>query len=53
MAGVLGSRRTQFWAPDLDTPQNKKFVSGFKAKYGRYPSFYAAQSYDTIFLINS
>ena len=44
---------TQFWAPDLDTPQNKKFVSGFKAKYGRYPSFYAAQSYDTIFLIKS
>jgi branched-chain amino acid transport system substrate-binding protein len=53
MTGVLGSRMTQFWAPDLDTPQNKKFVSGFKAKYGRYPSFYAAQSYDTIFLINS
>ncbi len=53
MAGVMGSRMTQFWAPDLDIPQNKKFVSGFKAKYGRYPSFYAAQSYDTIFLIKS
>jgi branched-chain amino acid transport system substrate-binding protein len=51
MTGVLGSRMTQFWAPDLDTPQNQKFVAGFKAKYGRYPSFYAAQSYDTIFLI--
>ena len=53
MEGVLGSRMTQFWVPDLDTPQNKKFVSGFKKKYGRYPSFYAAQSYDTIFLIKS
>jgi len=53
MEGVLGSLMTQFWAPDLDTPQNKKFVEGFKAKYGRYPSFYAAQSYDTIFLIKS
>jgi branched-chain amino acid transport system substrate-binding protein len=53
MEGVLGSLMTQFWAPDLDTPQNKKFVAGFKAKYGRYPSFYAAQSYDTIFLIKS
>ena len=53
MEGVLGSLMTQFWAPDLDTPQNKKFVDGFKAKYGRYPSFYAAQSYDTIFLIKS
>jgi branched-chain amino acid transport system substrate-binding protein len=28
-------------------------VSGFREKYGRYPSFYAAQSYDSIFLINS
>jgi branched-chain amino acid transport system substrate-binding protein len=53
MDGVLGSLMTQFWSPDLDTPQNKKFVDGFKAKYGRYPSFYAAQSYDTIFLIKS
>ena len=53
MNGVMGSVMTQFWAPDLDTPQNKKFVSGFKRKYGRYPSFYAAQSYDTIFLIKS
>lgn len=53
MEGVLGSRMTQFWAPDLKTPQNETFVSGFKAKYGRYPSFYAAQSYDTIFLIKS
>ncbi len=53
MSGVLGSLNTQFWGPDLDTPQNKKFVSGFKEAYGRYPSFYAAQSYDTIFLIKS
>lgn len=53
MNGVMGSVMTQFWAPDLDTPQNKKFVSGFKKKYGRYPSFYAAQSYDAIFLIKS
>lgn len=53
MEGVLGSRMTQFWSPDLDNAQNKKFVSGFKKKYGRYPSFYAAQSYDTIFLIKS
>ena len=53
MNGVLGSLMTQFWAPDLDTPQNKKFVSGFRAKYGRYPSFYAAQSYDTVFFIKS
>ena len=53
MDGVLGSQMTQFWSPDLDNEQNKKFVSGFKKKYGKYPSFYAAQSYDTIFLIKS
>ncbi len=53
MTGVLGSLNTQFWGPDLDTPQNSKFVTGFKKAYGRYPSFYAAQSYDTIFLIKS
>ena len=51
--GVLGSQTTQFWDPTLDNDQNKKFVSSFKEKYGRYPSFYAAQSYDTIFLIKS
>ena len=53
MKGVLGTFNTMFWAPDLDTPQNKIFVAGFKAKYGRYPSFYAAQSYDSIYLIKS
>jgi len=44
---------TQFWSPDLDTPANKKFVDSFLAKYDRYPSFYAAQAYDSIFLIES
>ncbi|UUX51354.1 ABC transporter substrate-binding protein [Nisaea acidiphila] len=53
LGGVMGSLNTQHWGPDLDNPQNKKFVEGFKKKYGRYPSFYAAQSYDTIFLIKS
>jgi branched-chain amino acid transport system substrate-binding protein len=51
MTGVLGSRMTQMWSPDLDNAANKKFVSDFKAKYGTYPSFYAAQSYDAIQLI--
>ncbi len=53
MEGVLGSRNTMFWSPDLDTPGNRKFVSGFREKYGKYPSFYAAQAYDSIMLINS
>jgi branched-chain amino acid transport system substrate-binding protein len=53
MDGVLGSEDTMFWGPDLDNPANRKFVADFKKKYGRYPSFYAAQSYDTIMLIKS
>jgi len=50
---VLGSRITQQWDPSLDNAANKKFVSDFKAKYGAYPSFYAAQSYDAMMLIKS
>lgn len=50
---VLGSRVTQQWDPSLDNEANKKFVGDFKAKYGTYPSFYAAQSYDTMMLIKS
>jgi branched-chain amino acid transport system substrate-binding protein len=37
--------------PSMDNAANQKFVSDFKAKYGTYPSFYAAQSYDTIRMI--
>ena len=53
MSGVLGTTMTQFWAPDLDNAANKKFVDDFKAKYGKYPSFYAAQSYDAVMYIKS
>ena len=48
-----GSLMTQFWAPDLDNVVNKRFVADYRKKTGRYPTFYAAQSYDTIMLINS
>ncbi len=53
MQGVLGSKMTQFWSPDLDTPANRRFVSAYLERHGRYPSFYAAQSYDAIMLIRS
>ena len=53
MSGVLGTTMTQFWVPDLDNAANKKFVDSFKAKYGKYPSFYAAQSYDAVMYIKS
>ncbi len=53
LEGVLGSFNTMFWAPDLDNAVNKKFVADFKKKTGRYPTHYAAQSYDAIMLIKS
>ncbi len=53
MEDVLGTVMTQFWAPDMDNEQNSRFVADYRAKYGKYPSFYGAQSYDTMFLIKS
>ena len=47
--GILG---TQTWSPDLDNAMNKRFVADYKAKHGGYPSFYAAQAYDTIMAID-
>ena len=51
--GALGIPSAQFWVNDLPNEANKKFVAGFRAKYDRYPAFYAAQAYDAAFLINS
>ncbi len=51
MTGILGTLMTLFWAPDMDNAQNKRFVADFKKRYDKYPTFYAAQSYDTIFFI--
>ena len=47
--GILG---TMSWSPDLDNDINKKFVADYKTKHGGYPSFYAAQAYDTILAID-
>lgn len=53
LEGVLGSRATQHWSPDLDNEANMKFVGDFLEKHGRYPSFYAQQAYDAMMLIAS
>ncbi|EKE43174.1 ABC transporter substrate binding protein [Oceaniovalibus guishaninsula JLT2003] len=50
---ALGIRNTASWSPDLDNEANKTFVDAFKAEYGRLPSVYAAQGYDTANLILS
>jgi branched-chain amino acid transport system substrate-binding protein len=50
-SGIIGSQTTQEWDPTLDNAANKKFVADYKAAYGGYPSFYAAQAYDSIRMI--
>ena len=50
---VLNTFQTAQWSPDLDNPQNRKFVSDFKKKYGMMPNHFAAQAYETIMLIKS
>jgi len=47
--GVLG---TQSWVWDLPNDANRKFVSEFRQRHNRYPSYYAAQSYDAIALLD-
>ena len=41
------------WAPNMDNPQNKKFVAGYEAAYNIVPGTYAMQGYDTALLIDS
>jgi branched-chain amino acid transport system substrate-binding protein len=41
------------WAPDLDNPQNKKFVASYEAAYHGVPATYAFQAYDAAMLIDS
>ncbi|MBR0845017.1 ABC transporter substrate-binding protein [Bradyrhizobium liaoningense] len=41
------------WAPNLDNPQNKKFVAAYEAAYSSVPGTYAFQAYDAAMLIDS
>jgi branched-chain amino acid transport system substrate-binding protein len=41
------------WAPNLDNPQNKTFVSAYEAAYNSVPGTYAMQAYDAAMLIDS
>lgn len=53
LSGVLGSKNTQEWSPDILNAANQRFVGDYLKKYGKYPSFYGAQAYDAIMLIKS
>jgi branched-chain amino acid transport system substrate-binding protein len=50
---ALGIPGAQEWVNDLPYDANKKFVADFKAKHQYGPSFYGAQSYDAVNLVNS
>ena len=50
---AVGVKNSASWAKDLDNEANKTFVETFQAEYGRLPSVYAAQAYDTANLIVS
>ncbi|WP_173931877.1 ABC transporter substrate-binding protein [Chelativorans sp. Marseille-P2723] len=50
---ALGVKNSASWSKDLDNEANKRFVEAFEAEFGRLPSVYAAQSWDTANLILS
>ncbi len=50
---AIGQYEARFWTAELDIPASKKYVADFRKKYGYTPSYYGAQSYDGILLIDS
>jgi branched-chain amino acid transport system substrate-binding protein len=50
---AIGQYEARFWSPDLDIPASRKYVADFQKKFGYTPSYYGAQSYDAIMLIDS
>lgn len=46
-----GLYTVNLWAPTLDVPGNAEFVKAFEAEFGRTPTQYAAQAYDTANII--
>ena len=50
---AVGVVNTSQWNKDIDNPTNAAFVDSFKAEYGRLPSLYASQGFDTANLIIS
>jgi len=50
---AVGIPGAQEWVNDLPNEANKKFVADYKAKYKSSPSFYGAQTYDAVALMDS
>ena len=50
---ALGVVNTSQWSKDIENPTNAAFVESFQAEYGRLPSLYASQGFDTANLLIS
>ncbi|MCY0149995.1 ABC transporter substrate-binding protein [Hoeflea sp. G2-23] len=50
---ALGVKNTSQWSKDLDNETNKAFVESYTAEYGRLPSLYSSQGFDTANLLIS
>ncbi|MBL8532743.1 MAG: ABC transporter substrate-binding protein [Betaproteobacteria bacterium] len=50
---MLGMYNTAHWAHDLGNAENRKFVADFQKEYGRTPTVYAAQGYDTARMLDA
>jgi branched-chain amino acid transport system substrate-binding protein len=50
---ALGVINTSQWNKDIDNATNVAFVKSFQAEYGRLPSLYASQGFDTANLLVS
>ena len=50
---AIGAWGGSNWAPNLDTPQNKKFVQAYEAAYNSVPGSYAMHAYDAALLIDA
>jgi len=52
-AAALGVVNTSQWSKDIENATNAAFVESFQTEYGRLPSLYASQGFDTANLILS
>jgi branched-chain amino acid transport system substrate-binding protein len=50
---AIGVAVTSHWNTDFKNPESEAFVKAFTAKYGRTPTVYASQGYDTAKLIGA
>ena len=50
---ALGVMNTSQWSKDIDNAANNAFVEAFQAEFGRLPSLYASQGFDTANLLLS